>query len=96
MLMILLQVDGFLSDIGGVLGLCAGFSICTIAEIVELGMDLSVFLSLAFAKRAKNVFTRNQTPDGQPNMNKRLSTVSLNYQVPDSPPPPVVSERDDF
>ena len=59
------QASSYLSDIGGVLGLWVGFSMLTIAEFLEFGLDLTVlsvttcFQSQRTRKRVHNKVVDN-------------------------------------
>jgi uncharacterized membrane protein len=86
--LIVFQPGRYLSDIGGVLGLWIGFSILTVAEFIELGMDFIVCLGSRLNKNNKEKTAATDT-----GVQKSVSTAQLQgsarwYHVKSPPPAP--------
>ena len=83
--MSLLQSFNFVSDIGGILGLFVGFSVMTIAEFLELGLDLAV---LNVTKSCGKRRARRRTID-----QSMVSMSQIDARDRKLPPPPPYNSR---
>ena len=82
-----------MSDIGGVLGLWIGFSILTIAEFIEVGMDMMVYMGSWIHRNNRDKSGRDDSATKTPVTSSQLRGSARWYIKSPRPAPNTGSKR---